>query len=673
MEIVTVLLVLLVSLSCDCENLQNESDEPSAYTYGMPRKRGRNYVVKTNNIQGEETRYFTMSDDETVLDPYPSKIPSLMDPSKSIGFLHPQEISLADQCFPRPQCDFFYMYRTIDGSCNNLLYPTWGQTNTANTRIIQANYSDGYSELRKSVSGHELPEVRKIRKTIFKDIDKFSPKHNLFVMQYAQIISHDTTNTLLKETGPYGPVKCCNEDGSTPEILPKECLQIRIPHDEPESKYRCLSIPRSLDTSDKGCDIKPVRQIFGASSFIDASVLYGTDYETSRSIRTFKYGKLRRQLGPNGKLFLPNVKKATEFCNVTQDNTVCYLSGDPRTNITPDTVVATTSLMRLHNYLCDELSCLNPNWDDERIYQEARRILIAMHQHITYNELVPIILGRDFAKENYLLPMTNGFDDSYDQYLNPTTTTSFTGAAYRSMHSSIRGFIELVSEARKITSRIRISDFFFKPDIVQRQDNYDSFTRGLLTQHAQEVDQYFTEEISESAIRIPKRHRRVDLVSIDMARGRDYGEPSYNKFRKLCGLSEAKTFDSLIDQMDKKHVEALSKIYEHVDDIDYFVAGMLEKPKPGSLLGHTFQCDVGEMFFRYKYGDRYYYEFGNQIGSFKLEQLNEIRKTSLALIVCSTSDIYSVQRNMFEIPSSRNPLVTCNSLPKLDLSAWKED
>jgi len=75
-----------------------------------------------------------------------------MDPSKSIGFLQPQEISLADQCFPRPQCDFFNMYRTIDGSCNNLLYPTWGQTNTANTRIIHANYSDGiyfieYSQL----------------------------------------------------------------------------------------------------------------------------------------------------------------------------------------------------------------------------------------------------------------------------------------------------------------------------------------------------------------------------------------------------------------------------------------------------------------------------------------------------------------------------------------------
>ncbi|XP_022170134.1 peroxidase-like isoform X2 [Myzus persicae] len=667
MERVTILLVLLVSLLlCDCDNFQNEN------TYGTPRKRAKNYIVKINNIQGEETRDFTMSD-EPLLGSYPSKIPSLMDQSKSTGFLQPQEISLADQCFLRPHCDFFNKYRTMDGSCNNILYPTWGQTNTANTRIIQANYSDGYSHLRKSVSGSELPEVRKIRKTIFKDIDKSSAKHSLFVMQYAQIINHDTARTLDKETGSYGPVKCCNDDGSTLEILPKECLQIRIPHDEPESKYRCLSVPRSLDTSDKGCNMKPVRQIFGVSSFLDASVLYGTDYETSRSIRTLKYGKLRRQLGPNGKSFLPNVKKATELCNVTKDNTVCYLSVDPTINGAPQMAVVITSLLRLHNYLCDELIYLNPNWDDERIYQEARRILIAMHQHITYNEFVPILLGRDFARENYLLPMTDGFDDSYDQYLNPTTTTSFTAAAYRSVHSSIRGFIEMVSEARNITSRIRLKDFFFKPDIIQRQGNYDSFTRGLLKQHVQEIDQYFTEEISEFAIRFPERHRRVDLVSIDMARGRDYGEPPYNKFRKLCGLKEAKNFDSLIDQMDKKHIEALSKMYEHVDDIDYYVAGLLEKSKPGSLLGHTFQCVVGEMFFRFKYGDRYYYEFGNQIGSFKLEQLNEIRKTSLALLVCLTSDIYSVQRNTFEIPSSRNPLVPCNSIPKLDLSAWKED
>jgi len=52
-----------------------------------------------------------------------------------------------------------------------------------------------------------------------------------------------------------------------------------------------------------------------------------------------------------------------------------------------------------------------------------------------------------------------------------------------------------MNEARQVKSKIRLSDFFQRTDIVQRGDNYDSFTRGLLTQIAQEQDQYYTSEV----------------------------------------------------------------------------------------------------------------------------------------------------------------------------------
>lgn len=50
--------------------------------------------------------------------------------------------------------------------------------------------------------------------------------------------------------------------------------------------------------------------------------------------------------------------------------------------------------MREHNRITDYFIKLNPHWSDDRLYEESRKITIGIMQHITYNEFVPLLLGK---------------------------------------------------------------------------------------------------------------------------------------------------------------------------------------------------------------------------------------------------------------------------------------
>lgn len=111
-----------------------------------------------------------------------------------------------------------------------------------------------------------------------------------------------------------------------------------------------------------------------------------------------------------------------------------------------------TLWLREHNRVANALFAkFGASKSSEFYFQEARRIVIAELQHITYAEYLPVILG--IVKfENYILNVKNSknavdsglkalFVGAYNDKSDPAVFNEFSAAAFRMGHSQLRSFI----------------------------------------------------------------------------------------------------------------------------------------------------------------------------------------------------------------------------------------
>jgi len=92
----------------------------------------------------------------------------------------------------------------------------------------------------------------------------------------------------------------------------------------------------------------------------------------------------------------------------------CFSAGDLRCNEQLELTVLHTVWMREHNRVARQLEQQRPDWSDETLYQEARRVVVAEMQHITYNEWLPIVLGMKYMMKHSMEPTEQGFIDTYN-------------------------------------------------------------------------------------------------------------------------------------------------------------------------------------------------------------------------------------------------------------------
>jgi len=207
----------------------------------------------------------------------------------------------------------------------------------------------------------------------------------------------------------------------------------------------------------------------------------------------------------------------------------------------------------------------------------------------------------------------------------------------------------------------------------------DRWIRGLAQQPIQSFDPFVTQHLNGRLFQARGGLFGMDLTALNIQRARDHGIAGYNAYRELCQTgSKARSFDDFKDWIPAPIVDEMKRLYDHPDDVDLFIGGISEAPLKGALLGPTFTCIVGDQFARTKKGDRYFYDIGDQTHSFSPDQLQELRKSSIAAIMCDNSDeLEAIQPSALLMSDfDFNALVDCRSsrrIPRVNLRLWESE
>jgi peroxidase len=102
-----------------------------------------------------------------------------------------------------------------------------------------------------------------------------------------------------------------------------------------------------------------------------------------------------------------------------------------------------------------------------------------------------------------------------------------------------------------VRENLELSHHQFSPFVLYNDGVLDNFVRGLSTQTSQRVDRSFSKQLTDHLFQ-GDLDFGLDLVALNIQRGRDHGLPPYNDWREVCGLPRARSWDSLLDVMDSQ-------------------------------------------------------------------------------------------------------------------------
>jgi hypothetical protein len=448
--------------------------------------------------------------------------------------------------------------RTVDGTYNDLEQPKMGSVGCRFGRNmpLQVVFPDEANLLN--------PNPRTVSRTLMTR-ETFQPATivNLLAASWIQFQTHDWFSHGRDEAA-------------------ANWMQVPIADDDPWPDHP-MQVPKTpKDPTHLPDSPKPPTYVNHVTHWWDGSQIYGSDAATLAKVRTGVDGKLK-------------------------------VGADKRLPVDPDTGIDLTgffdnwwmgmsmlhALFALeHNHICDELKKRNADWDDHRLYRQARLVNAALMAKIHTIEWTPAILPNEITafamRVNWhglagegLQKIFEGLDDNELLGGIVGSPTDHTGAPYSLTE-------EFVSVYRMHPLMPDEFDFFSVRD-GQRLSHYELpdiagiKNRPVLEAHSME-DLFYSFGITHpGAIRLHNYPRHLqhlvrdngkifDMAAVDVLRDRERGVPRYNKFRELLRMERVETFEEMTDN--PQWAKELKEVYQNNVDMVDLQVGLFAEPLP---------------------------------------------------------------------------------------------
>jgi prostaglandin-endoperoxide synthase 2 len=203
----------------------------------------------------------------------------------------------------------------------------------------------------------------------------------------------------------------------------------------------------------------------------------------------------------------------------------------------------------------------HPDWDDERLFQTTRNILVVL--------LIKIVL------EEYINHITPTL---FQVVLDPAV--SRTAVWHRTNHMAIE--FNLLYRWHSLIPSVLLAGGEERPlpDTLAGNRLLPECGLGPL----------FEDASTQRAGRIGLFNTDPVLLHVEeqsVAEGRMVELASFNDYRAYCGFPRLKSFAEV--SSDQRVQRRLAELYESVDDIDFYTGIFAEDPLPGSLLSPVMQ------------------------------------------------------------------------------------